>query len=83
MPLSHDGDHRATSPTMNVFTPSADDLVAGNARFVAGFADGDLGVVPRLHLIRFLPHKTHIRGFVYEVTSGTIHEVTPKTETSG
>jgi carbonic anhydrase len=29
----------------------------------------------RLHLTPFLAHKDHIRGFVYDVTTGELHEV--------
>lgn len=29
----------------------------------------------RLHTTLFLPHKDHIRGFVYDVTDGLLHEV--------
>jgi carbonic anhydrase len=29
----------------------------------------------RLHTTPFLPHKKHIRGFVYDVTDGLLHEV--------
>jgi carbonic anhydrase len=29
----------------------------------------------RLHLTPFIAHKDHIRGFVYEVTDGLLHEV--------
>jgi carbonic anhydrase len=32
--------------------------------------------IQRLHLTPFLPHKDHIRGFVYDVTDGLLHEVT-------
>ena len=32
--------------------------------------------IQRLHLTPFLPYKEHIRGFVYDVTDGLLHEVT-------
>ncbi|MDH3756163.1 MAG: carbonic anhydrase, partial [Acidimicrobiia bacterium] len=31
----------------------------------------------RLHLTPFVVHKAHIHGFVYDVTSGELHEVEP------
>ena len=31
--------------------------------------------IQRLYMTPFLPHKEHIRGFVYEVTDGRLHEV--------
>ncbi len=33
--------------------------------------------IQRLHLTPFLPHKDNIRGFVYDVTDGLLHEVLP------
>lgn len=33
--------------------------------------------IQRLLLSTFVPHKDHIRGFVYDVTSGELHEVHP------
>ena len=32
--------------------------------------------IQRLHASPFLPHKDHIRGFVYDVTDGRLHEAT-------
>ena len=32
--------------------------------------------IQRLHMTPFLPHKDHIRGFVYDVTDGRLNEVT-------
>jgi carbonic anhydrase len=34
--------------------------------------------IQRLHLTPFLPHKDHIRGFVYDVTDGKLHEAIPR-----
>lgn len=31
--------------------------------------------IQRLYMTPFLPHKEHIRGFVYDVTDGLLHEV--------
>ncbi|MCP3987541.1 MAG: carbonic anhydrase [Actinomycetia bacterium] len=31
--------------------------------------------IQRLHMTPFIPHKNHIRGFVYDVTDGILHEV--------
>jgi carbonic anhydrase len=33
--------------------------------------------IHRLMLTPFIPHKDHIRGFVYDVTDGRVREVTP------
>lgn len=33
--------------------------------------------IHRLMLTPFIPHKAHIRGFVYDVADGRLHEVTP------
>lgn len=33
--------------------------------------------IQRLQLTPFIPHKDHIRGFVYDVTDGCLHEVDP------
>ncbi len=44
-----------------------------------GFDDADEDVrqsMHRLHMSPFLPHKDHIRGFVYEVETGRLREVT-------
>jgi carbonic anhydrase len=32
--------------------------------------------IERLHMTPFISHKEHIRGFVYDVTDGLLHEVT-------
>jgi carbonic anhydrase len=32
--------------------------------------------IQRLHMTPFIKHKLHIRGFVYDVTDGLLHEVT-------
>lgn len=32
--------------------------------------------IQRLYMTPFVPHKDHIRGFVYDVTDGLLHEVT-------
>jgi carbonic anhydrase len=33
--------------------------------------------IRRLHLTPFVPYKDHIRGFVYDVTTGRLDEVVP------
>jgi len=46
------------------------------------FTDPDADVrqsMQRLRMTPFIPHKDHIRGFVYEVESGRLREVTAET----
>ena len=31
--------------------------------------------IQRLYMTPFIPHEVHIRGFVYDVTDGLLHEV--------
>jgi len=48
---------------------------------VESFTDPHANVrqsMKRLYLTPFLPHKDHIRGFVFDVDSGKLHEVAPE-----
>jgi carbonic anhydrase len=48
---------------------------------IESFADPYADVrqsVQRLLVTPFLPHKDHIRGFVYDVATGRLHEVDPR-----
>lgn len=68
-----------------------DELVANNERYAAGFDKGGLPMPPgkqdaveedvrqsiaRIKASAFISHMDSVRGFVYDVESGKLHEVT-------